>query len=268
MRLLLGCTFLLLAAGTQSVNAASFLIQGSDDGTCGNASFESTSSGPIAPIFRSLLADCANGNIEIAANAGTGFLGVLAKATFVAPVVRKSVYASAFARATTTFMVEGPAGNVPLSLNLSLDSRSSGSDGWRGMGLFLGNFGIGSIQIGPTGFVSRGGSIVLPDIDCQPCNLTTPEVMVPANTPLEFILQISVQTERPRDGAQGTTSIDALNTLTFPDGRVFNLPEGYTASIEGMGVVGNQFVRAVPELPTAALMWVGFGLLLRRLRRR
>lgn len=177
---------------------------------------------------------------------------------------------SAFAGVQTQFMITGPAGPVLLSLNLALKGGVGGGtvSGYSGRRIQL------SVSIGGanwTGWINEdadsngnslytGGNLAMPPGSCPDayCSVGTSEVLVLANTwtPMSMSLTASVG-----GASNGYGRASAYDTLTFPlSGDVFNLPQGYSATIAGMNVVNNRFVPEqepggeVPEPSTFALV--------------
>ena len=221
---------------------------------------------------------------EASASAGPNGLGVYVRDTHFDHSTASGAGASASVQ--TDFMITGPAGNVTISLNLSLSA---------GLDDTLQPFGesnrivritaaLGSsLYGGVVQYVAKAtslekstaGTIAIPVGLCapsSPCNLITPQFTVPANSLLSFILNLEGTVG---NAAIATGFVNAADTLYFPSsGPVFNLPAGYTAVINGMNVVDNQVVAAaapgdVPE--PATLLLTGCALValsaVRRMRR-
>jgi PEP-CTERM motif len=207
-------------------------------------------------------AQCADTRNSVAARASADGLGAFAS---VVQLGGSGVTSYAIARVDSQFMITGADGVVDASLNLVLSSTASGTPG---TSIFIeaGLFGFGEVGQSPTnGALSqRNGGLWLPDVDCSDCAITSKTISLQTNTWLDFLLLLRVES------IASNGQIDAMNTLSFPStGFVFNLPEGYSATIDGMNVVDNRLVvtSAVPEPSSVAL--VSLGLLgLVRLRRR
>jgi hypothetical protein len=240
------------AAGAAVVFSATGLAAQNSGAGC--ASFASTSS--TGAQGEATCADARNG---VAARASADGLGAFAK---VVSVGGSYVSSGAIGSVNSTFMITGPEGFVDVSLNLVLSSMVSGDPG----GLIFidaGSFGFGEVgQNSSTGDIVRwDGGLFLPDVNCDNCAITSKTVSLKTNFAHDFLLLLSATTGT--DGAFGRVNVvDAMNTLKFPStGFVFNLPDGYSASIEGMNVVDNRLVgpAAVP-LPAAAwLLLSGLG---------
>lgn len=190
---------------------------------------------------------------NVATTASAGGLGAAASLTHFC--CSTSASSGATARADTTLRISGPAGTVPVSLNLVLDS--SGDPGsFIAMGAQ--QFGSGSITARLDGTFSRSNlGLLIPDLDCAGCTITTKTVNLTTNTDHFFRLQVDSRVTSSTGNYTG--EVDALTGgLAFPTaGPVFNLPEGYTASIDGLGVVDNRWVTAVPEPESGALLALG-----------
>lgn len=181
-----------------------------------------------------------------------------------------------YAGAQTQFLVTGPAGVVPISLNLALHGTvgggtvTGGSERVIELSVTLAGqswTGIIREQAGPGGTVlTTAGNLVLPSGSCATtCGIATPQVVVAANTwyVLELQLTASVQGFSTSYGRA-----NAFDSLTFPlNADVFTLPAGYTAQIDGMNVVNNRVVGLdepggeVPEPSTFALIAAPLALL-------
>ena len=225
-------------------------IAAAPSGSGGCASFSDTSAtlaqgsaagGPCSNIINI-------GSVEaIASDAGLG-----TAATLTHFCCSTSSSSGAQARVDTTMRISGPAGTVPVSLNLVLDSNSS-----PGAAISIGAqlFGSGSITVRLDGsFGQLNNGVLIPTPDCDGCLITTKTVNLNTNVDHFFRLQLNTQVTSGTGDYSG--DVDAF--LGFPiDSFVFNLPEGYTASIEGMGVVDNRWVTAVPEPGSVLLLCAG-----------
>jgi hypothetical protein len=182
----------------------------------------------------------------------------------------------------TEFMITGPAGPVPIRLNLELTGAIGGgvppgtSERRIDMTVIIGGTNVYRgwvdelVQQGVVE-VTKGPDLVLPGTNCSsPCNVSTYETLVMANTPIAFEMRLSAWVS---GFAGGGGYAHALNTLYFPkDGPVFDLPDGYSAVIYGLNVEGNRVIGQpnggggeVPEPGTYGL--VGAALALAALRR-
>ena len=198
---------------------------------------------------------------SVAATASAGGLGASASLRHFCCGTGSS--SGATARADTMLRISGPAGTVPVSLNLVLDA--SGDPG-SFIAIGAQQFGSGSITARLDGTLSRSNlGVLIPDLDCAGCTITTKTVSLTTNTDHLFRLQLNTQVTSGTGNYTG--EVDAF--LGFPtDGFVFNLPAGYTASIEGLGVVDNRWVSAVPEPGSGALLALGLLGVAARLHRR
>ena len=207
-------------------------------------------------------AACLNSTSAVAATASGGGLGAFAAVQHFGGV---ALVSGATARAQTSFVITGAPGYIDVSLNLVLDSEASGTS-ISTVFIDASIFGFGDVNevLGST-----DGGLLIPSVDCNGCFIRTKTISLAANQVYDFGLALSVTAGAGDPFYQG--SIDALNTLTFPSfGPVFNLPDGYTASIDGMNVVDNRVVppaAGVPE-PGSLAMTAGGLISLLWLRRR
>jgi uncharacterized protein (TIGR03382 family) len=219
-------------------------------GSGGCASFSDTS----ATLAQG---QAAGGPCEVIANIGSveaiaSDAGLGTAATLTHFCCGTSSSSGAQARVDTTLRISGPSGNVPVSLNLVLEANSS-------PGSFIAiaaqQFGSGSVTRRLDGSFSRvNNGVLIPTPDCDGCLITTRTVNLSTNVDHFFRLQLNTQVTSGTGNYTG--DVDAF--LGFPTvGFVFNLPEGYTASIEGMGVVDNRWISAVPEPGPQALLALG-----------
>ncbi len=223
--------------------------------------------GSTAPVARGVSNACANGDSGSAsAQASAGGLGAAADLTHFC--CSSAVSSGALAQVATSFIIYGPTPSVAVSLNLVLDSSHSGDYGSR-LGINAGSFGFGEvIQFADGTLGQRNGGLLIPGVDCFFCAITSQTVSLPTNVELYFFLGLSVAVESiiPQGAKLYSGGLDAMNTLKFPtSGPVFNLPAGYTASIDGMNVVDNRVVglaNSVPEPGSLALLGISLlGLL-------
>lgn len=196
-------------------------------------------------------------------------------------------YGSAVATADvmTEFIIYGQ-GQAPIlvSLNLTLNGGFNGgvTEDYNSRflemrlntpgGVFLGR--MLEISNPPGGLEhSTSGQLAPPGTNCYlTCNITSPEFYVTPNTMLALRINLMGVVTSSTGTSYGAVS--ALDTLYFPlNGPVFNLPDGYTATIFGMNVEGNRVVgqdTGGGEVPEPAT-WISFGAglaLLGLLRRR
>jgi PEP-CTERM motif len=216
------------------------------------AAFGSAAGGPCSNIVNI-------GSVE--ATASDAGLGTAATLTHFCCSTSSS--SGAQSRVDTRLRISGPAGTVPVSLNLVLDSNSS-----PGAAISIGaqQFGSGSISVRQDGsFGQLNNGVLIPTPDCDGCLITTKTVNL--NTNVDHFFRLQLNTQVISGTGDYTGAVDAF--LGFPtDGFVFNLPEGYTASIEGMGVVDNRWISAVPEPGSQALLVLGLLGVAARLHRR
>ena len=192
---------------------------------------------------------CANGNDSSVSASASGGLG--ARADMTAYYVNGYVAASAYAWATTTMRFTGPPGTpyptyVPVSLNLLLTSSHSGDFGGR-VGIDAGSFGFGeAIQYADGTGGQRNGGLAIASVDCLVCAITSPVVNFLVDFDHGFFLKSTVFIESlfPPRAPLYSGGMNAMHTNSFPTDRpVFNLPDGYSAFIDGMNVVDNRVVR-------------------------
>ncbi len=213
-------------------------------------------------ITRSASDGCLNGNSNsVDARASSGGLGI--RVDLTAYYVNGYVNASATARADTTIRITGPQNiSVPVSLNLWLTSSHTGDNGGR-LGIDASLFGFGEvIQYMDGTLGQRNGGLFIPDIDCLVCIITTQTINLMTNVDYGFGLGLTGLVEGliPDNALLYAGGIMAMNSLIFPTtGPVFNLPEGYSAFIDGMNVVDNRVVsvNGVPEPGVVPLALIG-----------
>lgn len=191
------------------------------------------------------------------------------------------------AEVLTEFMITGPAGPVTISLNLQLTGTLGGGADTPGTserridmtviiaGVHTYRGWVDEMVTQQNGYVvTKGGSLVIPGTNCSsPCGISTPELLVMANTPYSLNMSLSAWVL----GAFGGGGYaEALNTLYFPkDDPVFDLPDGYSAVIYGLNVEGNRVIGQpnggggeVPEPSTFGMVGAAAAaVLLRRLRK-
>lgn len=206
---------------------------------------------------------------DASARAGESGLGVFIEAINFNNV---NTY-EATAQVVTQFMITGPgSGNVDASLNLALSSGLGGGSDVGTSSRFLrydvelhnqvywayvfenvSNSGSNSGSLSNYGAQLTG--------TCSPCSSVTTDLSLPINTLLNFSMRLYGSVS---NNGQISGIVSALNTLYFPgNGPVFNLPDGYSATIYGLNVEGNRVVggnpTSVPEPGTFALLGVGLA---------
>lgn len=204
---------------------------------------------------------------DASARAGEGGLGVGIEAI---NFNNTNTY-EATARVETLFMITGPgSGNVDVSLNLQLSSGLGGGsdigvssrylryDVWLGsQGYFAYVFENMVGGVSTIGSLSNYGAQLAGT--CDPCSSTTTVLSLPVNTWLYFGMLLDGRVD---NSGQAVGIVSAMNTLYFPrNGPVFNLPDGYSAVIDGLNVVGNRVVsdNQVPEPGSLALLVFGLA---------
>jgi hypothetical protein len=231
-------------------------------------------------VVTSLIHGCAAGANTIGnayAKADSGGLGVYADYQHFCCSTAGGTGAEAGVK--TDFMITGPAGPVMISLNLVLQASFGGgigeSDSTRqvDMTVDLGSnhfFGtIAELARPPSGGLTiyKAGNLVVPGNSClTPCLIPTQTVTLLANTLYTFQMYM----HGTAGGGTGNSvgSVQAFDTLYFPKtGPVFNLPDGYSAIINGLNVEGNRVIGqenepgGVTEPSTCALLAAGLALL-------
>ena len=101
--------------------------------------------------------------------------------------------------------------------------------------------------------------------DGGPVALNTGTFVVPTGTPLTLVLSLATEADvyawSNQDGDWVISGSDFGHTLTFPvSEEVFTLPDGYSATAPGIGLINNAFT-AVPEPPVYSML-TGIVLLL------
>jgi hypothetical protein len=255
--------------------------------TAAGCGYESRS-GTGPQIAVTAQSECGPGWMYVNANAQASGYGLRAFASGYQYCCATAGLAIGSASVQTEYIIHGPPGSgpVPMSLNLVLTGNVGGgtSDGSSGryvrVDLTMGYAGWFFIQYGEQSNGSQGISYYFASNiqspqgyshgACVSCRLRTAQVLVPVNTPLSFHMLLQAWINQFGD-AYGYA--DASNTLYFPtEGPVFDLPEGYSAEIFGMNVVGNRVVLPedpggeIPEPAVAGLTALGLAgfLILRR----
>lgn len=237
-----------------------------------NACSPQATSGDTFQQVTSTQNDCTNSSSnygDASARAGESGLGVFIEAINFNNV---NTY-EATARVETQFMITGPgSGNVDASLNLQLSSGLGGGSDIGTSSRFLrydvqlqnqvywayvfenvSNSGSNSGSLSNYGAQLAG--------ICYPCSSVTTELSLPVNTWLYFSMLLYGSVA---NNGQAGGIVSALNTLYFPgNGPVFNLPDGYSATIYGLNVEGNRVVGGnpapVPEPGTLAMFGLGLA---------
>jgi hypothetical protein len=214
----------------------------------------------------------AGGPCGVAANIGSveaiaSAAGLGAAASLTHFCCSTSASSGATARVDTRLRISGPAGTVPVSLNLVLNA---GGDAGAFIAIGAQQFGSGSITARLDGTVARSNlGLLIPDIDCSGCTITSQTINLSANTDHFFRLQLEARVSSGVENYTGSVDAFGGGGLGFPTaGPVFNLPAGYTASIEGMGVVDNRWISPVPEPGSRVLLALGLLGVAARLHRR
>jgi hypothetical protein len=176
------------------------------------------------------------------------------------------------------FIISGPgSGTVLGSLNLDLQggvnantflqngerARANGSVSVFGTLVNNSNSFSGSMsQTSTNGSVAGSQLGILSGYDNSAGMITTPEFLLPINTPFTLTLQLQTSASASADGRSGDSLLPKVrlatgagtfnNTLTFAiGGQVFNLPAGYTINSASAGIVDNQYV-----IPLPAAVWL------------
>jgi len=212
--------------------------------------------GGIQIGVRSIITSCAGSFlVDGRASAGPGGVGVEAHLFQVGEGTARG--ASGVASSLTDFMISGPAGPVTVSLNLALTANLPIPTAGGGQqvkisveangALFTGVFN----QQNQNGIVttSSAGVLAPPAGTClNPCNLITADFVVPANQWVPLLMTLSGSVGGFGGGADA--SVYAIDTLYFPlNGPVFNLPNGYNATIPDMNVVDNKVLSNTGQVP-------------------
>ena len=195
------------------------------------------------------------------------------------------------------FVISGPSGLIPVSLNLSLSGSLLAVVQLTPLGYLLGSADSsvsvtvsGAVQDAATGnpFFEFSGSETLDSAgnftqtgilsgfpNGGSGNITTPEGMVTVGRGPIAVQLALVATSFAELGGQANLcgpdgcdvaqsghvdgAIDFSDTLTFAlSGPVFNVPSGYTVNSAEANIVDNQFVPApIPEPSTVALLVIG-----------
>lgn len=194
-----------------------------------------------------------------------------------------------FAQVVTQFIISGPAGSGPIDTSLNLDfvanfgsgtftdgtsSRQAridllmsaagfGTVGGRYFGLYHDLVAGGVRTFSYSGTLAQAPGVIVNGDGYSSIDGTsvTPVFRVPVNTPVDITLSLD-GTVLQYGNASG--AVYAMDTLYFPlDGPVFNLPDGYSATILGLNVENNRVVRddvgTVPEPGTLALFSLGLA---------
>ncbi len=241
-----------VAAATFSISGAAGMSQGS--GACASFGLPSplTSSGGInesvtGKVDGQLLSNCRFNGGTASASANEGGLGAGGKLIHVGSTTAAS--SGGTARAQTQFMITGPTGTVPVSLNLQLSSQHDGDPGAY-IDITAGPFGFGSVtqQVGTGNVSRRDGGLHIPGVECDGCFITSQTINLVANRLYGIDLKLSAGVTSGTESHQG--ELNAMNTLEFPSsGFVFNVPTGYSAFIEGMNVVDNMVTGPIDPVP-------------------
>lgn len=200
------------------------------------------------------------------AGAGTGYLLASAHASFIKDYVGGGTYYDSLvtdAGASFAFddvVVSGPAGNVPISVNIHLSGthllnatqngiansivtvtfyRNGSQVSGARHAYYISN---GTLTSDHTGFLTNfdGDDVV-----------TSGSFTVPANTPFKLEVGLSANASVSSmfiNSSSSSANTDFSHTLTFAvDRPVFALPAGYTANSAQAGIVNNMFAMPCPS---------------------
>ncbi|MFN7938719.1 MAG: hypothetical protein U0R19_35645 [Bryobacteraceae bacterium] len=237
--------------------------------TCGVA--DSNSTGALVIVLQQ---NCNSTNFYANGSARADSGGLGASAQYTNFCCSSPFGLDSRAEIRTEFTITGPGPSVLTSLNLALhgvvDTSSSTELNIRkivlGVALDYGGSYSGELRVtaGNTGTtIESFGELGPPVGMCAiACGLVTPTFTLPTNMNIRLIMNLTAAVA----GGIGTSTgyAQAFNSLYFPlDGPVFNLPDGYTASIQGMNVENNRVLvdNSVPEPTTWSLAGAALGCL-------
>ncbi|MCC7097952.1 MAG: PEP-CTERM sorting domain-containing protein [Rubrivivax sp.] len=178
------------------------------------------------------------------------------------------------------YRFDGPTSEVDVSVNLVLDgtlaSELSGERSGTELNLWGGGIvqGITTLHVGSDGAARLTANTLAPGADwlslASPSGahleLQTSKVRVSTGIEQPLLLNMGTSFMIQKTGS---AAFDLLLTFPLYGALVFNLPDGYTVS--GNGIVDNLWVGAIPAVPepaSALLLALGMGVVTWRARKR
>lgn len=257
---------------------------------CGNQSNSGATSPQLAAVSQ---LDCTASWFYGNASAISSEFGLGVSADGVSSCCGSASLFEALAQIGTQFIISGPTATVETSLNLYFEAgfpsgvvpgyskrearidliMSQATFGTVGIyfGLYRDVADSGGRAFTYGGDLSQIPGVVIPGGEALDGTSVTPTFVVPVGVPVDITLALRGSVENVGNASGG---MYALDTLYFPlSGPVFNLPDGYTATIFGLNVENNRVVRddvgTAPEPSTLALLGLGaVGLFVARRRRK